>query len=270
MKPKTIYLFTSFLAILALVIWVTNIQRRTTVTPQSGTALDTSIKQRPVDNNKKTGDIRPGNIAQTIQNPRDTNVVMYFKNLSNVYNYKIIDKGFSHGRARYFDSARRVIKIYSKTDSLIQKIYPTLDDIPIYFYSKKGSLGKLSRSYITGQNAQSESGDDYFGELVVADFNFDGLEDFATAIGHGADNGSHYAYYIQNENHRFEYNAYLTENVIWFPQEINDSLKTFTTLVPWTMVGLCHKTFKYYPGRKKWRVTKDYVEDVRTGKLLKY
>ena len=94
------------------------------------------------------------------------------------------------------------------------------------------------------------------------------MEDFATPIDHGASNGSHYAYYIQTERNRFEFNEYLTDKLIWFPEIINDSLMTFTNIVPCTIFGLNYNTFKYDSISKKWRKVEDYTIDIRTGKLM--
>jgi hypothetical protein len=200
------------------------------------------------------------------QKPKDSTVVLSFKDLSHVYNYKIVDK--YHRSESYYDSVSRVIRIFDKKDSLIQKIYPKLEMTPWYFLDLSIPL-RLSRSYITGKNADHADIDNYCGEIVVADLNFDGLEDFATPIGSGADNGPHYAFYIQDTNRRFKLNRYLTENVIWFPTTIVDSLMTFTTTVPCGAMGLGYQTFRYDPAFKKWKLIKHYIIDVTTGKRMK-
>jgi len=198
----------------------------------------------------------------------DTTVVLYFNDLSNVYNYKIIDKYYCVNSHNYHDSVSRVIKIFNKKDSLIQIIRPNLKMTPWYFLELSVPL-KKSRSYVTGKNVNYKDMDNYCGEIVVADLNFDGLEDFATPIDQGADNGPHYAYYIQNKKNRFLFNKYLTENLIWFPEKINDSLMTFTNEIPCTIYGLNYNTFKYDSISKKWRKIEDYTIDIRTGKLMK-
>ncbi len=202
-----------------------------------------------------------------IKKQTDTTVVLYFKNLSNIYNYKIIDKYCSVKNPNYFDSVIRIIKIFNKRDSLIQKVYPNLQITPWYFHEFEISL-KLSRSYVTGINANYNDMDNYCGEIVVADLNFDGLEDFATPINSGADNGPHYAFYIQNRNNRFVYNRYLTENLIWFPEKINDSLMSFTSSVSCSVYGTCYQTFKYDTILTKWKKIKNYLIDNRTGKIM--
>lgn len=63
--------------------------------------------------------------------------------------------------------------------------------------------GKNSRSYSTHFNTDKTVVDDDFGDVVVADLNFDGLGDFAVTYDHGADNGNHYYFYFQRPDHTF-------------------------------------------------------------------
>lgn|GEM_PF-1347229 len=197
----------------------------------------------------------------------DTSVVLFFNDLSNKYNYRITDRYHCNGGARYYDSIARVISVFDKNGSLIQTIHPALRISPWYFNDQYAL--KISRSFITGKNANYKDIDNYCGEIVVADLNFDGLEDFATPVDQGADNGPHYAFYIQDKNNRFILNSYLTEKVIWFPEKFNDSLMTMTSVIPCTIYGLKHITHQYDTISKNWKKTGDYTIDVRTGKLLK-
>ncbi len=205
---------------------------------------------------------------QNVKKLKDSTVVLFFKDLSNVYNYKIIDNFYVNADNRYYDSVSRVIKIMDKRDSLIQRIRPGLQMIPWYIFEHFPNLS-LSRSYITGKNQNVSVSDNYCGEIVVADLNFDGLEDFATPISSGASNGSHYAYYMQDTNFRFKLNWYLTENVIWFPEKIVDSLLIFTSTVPCCVTGLSHRTFKYDIAFKRWKKIEDYIIDYSTGKIMR-
>jgi hypothetical protein len=197
----------------------------------------------------------PGPHTKTL---RDTTVVLSFKDLSYVYNYKVIDHYF--GDRSYYDSVARTIKIYTKGDSLVQKILPKVQFTPWYFHEHDLEL-RLSRSTITGKNEQYNDIDNYCGEIVVTDLNFDGFEDFATPVGSGADNGPHYAFYIQDTNGKFNHNLYLTKNLIWFPETINNSLMTFTTTVLCT-AGTRLETFKYDIASKKWKKMNAHFIDI--------
>ena len=230
------------------------------------------IKASSINENEKISrtypEISKSKPKQNAEKLKDTMVILSFKDLSKVYNYKIIDRYYCNNSLNYYDSILRVIKVYNKKDSLIQRIYPNLQMTPWYYYEDKLPL-RLSRSFVTGKNANYDDADNYDGEIVIADLNFDGLEDLATPVNSGADNGPHYAFYIQNKNKRFEYNSYLTEHVMWFPEKINDSLMTFTSTVPCTVIGLWYQTFKYDTTMKKWSRIKNYIVDIRTGKRMK-
>lgn len=191
--------------------------------------------------------------------------MFFFTDLSYVYNYIIIDKYSRTKNKTYYDIVSRVIKVYTKNDSLIQKIYPDLLMRPWYFDDNYPS--RKSKSFITGKNAHFDDIDNYCGEIVVADLNFDGLEDIATPVNSGADNGPHYAFYIQNQFNKFKLNNYLTENVVWFPEKINDSLMTFTNVIPSGVYYKRYNSYKYDSFFKKWSKVKSYCIDIRTGKL---
>ncbi len=59
---------------------------------------------------------------QNVKKLKDSTVVLFFKDLSNVYNYKIIDIHHGIENQYHYDSVSRLIKIFNKNDSLIQKI----------------------------------------------------------------------------------------------------------------------------------------------------
>lgn len=198
---------------------------------------------------------------------KDTIVRFFFADLSEVYNYKLVDYFYARNVKHYYDSVVRKISIYSKDDSLIKRINigQLEHGCPWYLGDKKL---RTSRSFITGKNAFYDDVDNYCGEIVIADLNFDGLEDFATTIGSGADNGPHYAFYIQKEAGKFECNNFLTKEVVWFPEVFNDSLNTFKTIVPFGCCALRHHTIKYDSIQKKWKSIRDVVIDLENGKII--
>ncbi len=203
---------------------------------------------------------------QNVKKLKDSTVVLLFKDLSNVYNYKIIDIHHGIENQYHYDSVSRLIKIFNKNDSLIQKIPIHIKMGPSYPNARLPQL-RPSRSYITGKNMHFDDVDNYCGEIVVADLNFDGLEDFATPTSSGTDNGPHYSFYVQDTHHRFKLNRYLTDNVTWFPEKIVDSLRIFTTDVPCTVEGTMFQTFKYDETSTRWRRIEYYFRNNRTGEI---
>ncbi len=189
---------------------------------------------------------------------KDTVFSFAFNDLSKVYNYKIIDK--------YSDTISREVQIFDKKNTIIATIYPKILSnswyVPWYYSdieAHKPIENAVSRSFITGKNLNAEKVDDYMGEIVVADLNFDGLEDFATPISTGADNGPHYAFYIQNKSRQFIYNDFLAENVVWFPDEINNTAKTFTTIVNAGAYAVSHTTYQYNSKTQTWKQIKKNI-----------
>ena len=86
----------------------------------------------------------------------------------------------------------------------------------------------------------SEGIEDY--HKITLDINFDGLEDFAIINYEGGNGGPQYAYYIQKQNKQFELDKNLTENMRYFPVEINKKEKTLTISHP---SGCCNtNTYK--------------------------
>lgn len=199
----------------------------------------------------------------------DTTAILILKNLSFLYNYKIIDTVYKSNDEYFCGKTKRIIEISNKEDSIIQIIYVDKMDQPNYLYFSCKNEPKY-RSQITGKNFKKRVVDDYFGELVIADLNFDGLEDFATPIDYGCDNGSHQAFYIQDENGSFTLNIYLTDSVIWFPQEINVKKKTFKTITNAGSFGVCYKTFLFDTTSQKWKLFDHYDRIIATGKIERY
>ncbi|OYU78845.1 MAG: hypothetical protein CFE23_16695 [Flavobacterium sp. BFFFF1] len=89
----------------------------------------------------------------------------------------------------------------------------------------------FTRSYTTHVNDDHNNADNQFEDFIVADFNFDGKEDFAVKRDSGGNGGSLYSYFIQNDNEKFELNDYLTNTMVYFPIIFNKKKLTLTTLV---------------------------------------
>ncbi len=67
--------------------------------------------------------------------------------------------------------------------------------------------------------------DGYYGDLVIADLNFDNLEDFAIKV-EDSNSGSIYEFYLQDKNHKFVKDKILSSELAHFPDEINKGNNT--------------------------------------------
>lgn len=199
----------------------------------------------------------------------DTTAILILKNVSYKFNYKIIDTVYKYNDEYFFGQTKRIIEISNKKDSIIQIIYVDKIDQPNYYISFDKNE-PIYRSQITGKNFKKRVLDDYFGELIIADLNFDGFEDFATPVDHGCSNGSHQAFYIQDTNGRFILNQFLTDSVIWFPEEINVKKKTFTTITSAGGYGVGFITYHFDTTSHKWIKIDHYIRSFETGKIERY
>ncbi len=107
------------------------------------------------------------------------------------------------------------------------------------------------RSLSTGKNENAEVGDNDYGDIAVADFNFDGKEDFAiknTVVGNI---GAGYRFYIQTSQ-GFTEDKFLTDKATFFPFLLNVKRRLFITIVSPTP-GTTIRKYKYNPATKRWR-----------------
>lgn len=91
-------------------------------------------------------------------------------------------------------------------------------------------------------------------EFIIADLNFDGLEDFAISNYVGGNAGTLYAYFIQNKDGKFNLDPYLTDKIRFFPRNIDFKNKTLTFL---HLSGCCSQVnFKVQlQNTNKWKQT---------------
>lgn len=87
------------------------------------------------------------------------------------------------------------------------------------------------RSYSTNVNTSAKVQDNDYGDLIVADFNFDGNDDVAFKNDSGGNGGPLYSFYLQSSKGTFIEDKFLSETVQFFPNEINIKNKTIITLV---------------------------------------
>jgi hypothetical protein len=103
-----------------------------------------------------------------------------------------------------------------------------------------------ARSYTTGVNLDKPIINNDYGDLIVADFNFDGLEDIAIKRYSSSKGIPKYRFYLQTKDQKFEADNFLTYQMSFFPV-IDIASKTLT-------VNVCEYIMKYRFGEKsqKW------------------
>ena len=150
----------------------------------------------------------------------------YHKDLSRVYDFKtkISRVDLSEDPA---DSCVISVTVLNKTGHVIQSIEVKSG----YLFKESFASCSEARSFTTGKGMKAKAVDNDYGDLVVADFNFDGREDIAIKTVFIGNGGPEYSYYVQDKKRHFVREKYLTEQVGYFPSRINKKDKTLTSLV---------------------------------------
>jgi hypothetical protein len=124
-----------------------------------------------------------------------------------------------------------------------------------FFNDAFGDCGNV-RSYTTNVNRDSVAVDNDYGDIIVADFNFDNKDDFAIKNNSGGNGGPEYRFYIQDTNDEFILDKFLSEKMIFFPIQINKTNHTLTTLVHANALQLTETKYKLNISTKKWKTIK--------------
>lgn len=147
------------------------------------------------------------------------------------------------------------------TEKNKSKVYQTVTIDCEGFYLNSFDNCKNVRSYITKVNSELPSGDENdSGNFIVADFNFDGFEDFVIKSDPGGNGGPLYTYFLQAEDRKFYRSKYLSDIVQFFPTEINAAKKTLTTFLHANANQKNRRIFKYNLKAKKWKLIHDGFE----------
>ncbi|MEZ5046847.1 MAG: hypothetical protein R2831_07620 [Chitinophagaceae bacterium] len=86
-----------------------------------------------------------------------------------------------------------------------------------------------TQSFCTNYNVNKENREYNTGDIIVADFNFDNKDDIAVRQFRSTDSNVNYHFYIQQNDHTFCYNSFLSESMSLFPSKIDKQTKTLTT-----------------------------------------
>jgi hypothetical protein len=163
------------------------------------------------------------------------------KDLSAYFTLETAIKSFNNSSNNSHDAATVAITITEKSDNKLTQLirFPTG---PLFSAAYRDC--NAVRSYSTGKNRDAEATDNDYGDLIVADFNFDGREDFAAKNDSGGNAGPLYNYYIQQTSGQFSLDTFLTQEMQFFPADINKTRRTLTTRVHAGADGLGETVFQ--------------------------
>jgi hypothetical protein len=121
-----------------------------------------------------------------------------------------------------------------------------------YFHGTEFTDCKNVRSYPARINDTLEVVDNDYGDLIVADFNFDGLDDFAVLKDPGGNGGPVYHFYLQQKTGAFQIDRFLSREMEFFPDKIDPETKTLRTRVPAGVCWITETVYAYNPKTKGW------------------
>lgn len=135
---------------------------------------------------------------------------------------------------RYSDTAEQhdscLVMVFVKSKST-SEIIDSFSVTSLFYYSDMFTSCDSMTSYTTGYKSNRKVVDNYFGDIVVADLNFDGNDDIAVVTDCSSNGGPFYAYYIQTKENKFVQDRFLTDSMVFFPSKRNIKDKTLTTYV---------------------------------------
>ncbi len=142
--------------------------------------------------------------------------IFFYSQLSKVFDFEISEKKTIQESGN--DIFNIDVSIIRKEDKkVIQHILYTPD---------KGLFEGFDSCAISYSTGYKKRGDDY--DIVVADFNFDGREDFALQTGHAVNGTEFYDFYIQNKSGQFTKDEFLGSTVMGYIDTPNIQNKSFS------------------------------------------
>lgn len=170
------------------------------------------------------------------------------KNLSKDFNFEIKLKKIKNPKEEIDSNSLKII-VSNKISNKKQEF----SFGSAYLFAKTFIDCKAVRSYSAGINKNSKAIDNDFGDLIIADFNFDNREDFAVKNDSGGNGGPTYNFYIQDKNKNFELDEFLTTQMEFFPSKFIIKNKRLITYVHANAYQLSENIFEYNEQLKKWK-----------------
>lgn len=182
-----------------------------------------------------------------------------YKNLSELINFQVDFTRFNS--SQIVDSCVIKMRLIDKnTNKPMQTILLT----STFFIDENAFMNnENSRSYSTGYNKNKAVVDWDYGDIIVADFNFDNKDDFAVKKEVGGNGGPHYQYYIQKADTSFILDNYLTNNLNCFPNSFDYDKKTLKTICRGCTVTDVVTIIKLDTIKNKWKLVSSKEIDTR-------
>jgi hypothetical protein len=172
-----------------------------------------------------------------------------YKDLSDQFDIKLQIKRF-RDTSGHHDSCIVKLRLTAKqTQRLLDSLQITSDS----YYEMAFTNCDNVLSYATKKNINRKVVDNHFGDIIIADLNFDQKDDIAVMNDSGGNGGPFYNYYLQDRNSSFPLNRFLTDSMIYFPHKINSKAKTLTTYVHAGACGLGEHIYFLQKSTGSWK-----------------
>lgn len=163
--------------------------------------------------------------------------------LSNQFDFELSREGTN-------TSGQIVVKIYSKDLRVItQQIQLDIKSLPEKVFLDCNAV----RSYQTTYNCTNGVERNDFGDFIVADFNFDGKDDFAVKTSFSEFNEPVYTFFVQDSKDWFVKDAFLTDEMKFFPNSRSFKERILITKTYATNETCLEKKYKLSK-KNKWKL----------------
>lgn len=184
----------------------------------------------------------------------------FHEDLSFEFDYKIKFKRFQN-IDKFHDSC--IVKIFI-VDKKTKKQVDSIDLSSLHYYDTVFKNVDNVRSDISGKNKNKGNDNldnDAFGDIIIADFNFDTKEDIAV-VRECSNSGNFYNFYIQTSERKFKRDNYLSDTVVYFPVKINKINKTLETDVVAGVCGYGEQIYFFNDKLNNWKLkSHKYIND---------
>lgn len=207
------------------------------------------------------GSCSMGDTRQTATTDPATGII-YPAGFSNAYNLRCDQTHLSE----QFDIAVNFVRLtdsIEQRDSCIVQLlvrdktnHTVLDSFAISsnFYDDDVFAGcDNARSYSTGYQTDQGHYNGYHGDIIIADLNFDHLDDIAIISDVGFTSNALYHYFVQTTGRKFVTDNFLTDSVAYFPEKIDPLRQQLVTRVPAGVCCLGVHTFQLGNANRQWQ-----------------
>lgn len=173
----------------------------------------------------------------------------YLDSLSNQFDVRMIFNRYSD-TAEHDDAGILKVLILNKQS---KEVMDSLSLASSFYFSRTFEGCNNAISYTTSFNSGRQIIDNYPGDVVVADLNFDNKDDIALVDYISASSGPLYDYYIQDSAKKFKREDYLTDSVSFFPTIIDKKKLRLTSYVH---AGVCctgEDVYQYDKPTRRWK-----------------